>query len=579
MDKHAVALVLEEIGTLLDLAGENRFKARAFHNAARAIDKTEEDVGALARTGDLEGVAGIGRATAAVIRELVETGSSRYLAELRERTPPGFRELLAVPGLGVTKVRQLHRQLGIATVADLERAAAEGRIAGVRGFGERMQERIAHGVRFVRGGAGRRRLSRAIESADRVVGHVRALPGVKRAELAGELRRCCETVAGVDIVAAVDVRSERRVLEAFAAQPGAARGEALDAEHAEAVLGDGLALRLRCVAPPAFAAAWIHATGSAAHVDGLRVAAELASLRLDGNGLWRGEERVATDDEEEVYAALALDFVPPELREEGRAEILAAAERGLPRLVQYEDLRGCFHCHTTDSDGRATLEELAAGAIARGWRYLGVADHSEAAFYAGGLSLDQIERQHRAIDAWNAQRGDALWLFKGIEADILVDGTLDYTDAGDVLQRFDYVVGSVHSSFALPRAQMTKRLVTAVRNPHLTFLGHATGRLLLMREGYAVDMDAVIDAAADRGAAIEINADPHRMELDWRYWPDAKRKGVKTAVNPDAHSVRDLDYVRLGMTVARKGWLETADVINTWELDEVKAYFERKGQA
>ncbi|MGH7504200.1 MAG: PHP domain-containing protein, partial [Longimicrobiales bacterium] len=279
----------------------------------------------------------------------------------------------------------------------------------------------------------------------------------------------------------------------------------------------------------------------------------------------------------EIYDALSLDFVPPELREDGRAEILAAAERRLPRLVAFADLRGCFHCHTTASDGRATLEELAAGAIARGWRYLGIADHSQAAGYAGGLSPDDIARQHDTIDAWNVQRGDELWLFKGIEADILVDGSLDYADAGAaILGRFDYVIGSVHSSFSLPRAQMTRRIVKAIENPYLTFLGHATGRLLLMREGYAVDVDAIIDTAAERGAGIEINSDPHRMELDWRHWPRARERGVKTALNPDAHSVRDLDYLLLGVTVARKGWLEPSDVVNTWELDDVKAYFSRR---
>jgi DNA polymerase (family X) len=577
MDKHAVALVLEEIGTLLDLHGENRFKARAFQNAARAIERAADDLDALVRTGGIDAVPGVGPATAAVIRELVETGRSRYLADLRTRTPVGFRELLSVPGLGVGKVRQLHRELGIATVADLERAAAEGRIAQVKGFGEKMQQRIARGVQFVRGGAGRRRLSRALESADRVVGHVRALPGVDRAELGGELRRCVETVDGVDVVARATARATPRILDAFAALPGAAQGSVVSDDRAEAVLGDGLALRLRCVPAAAFAAAWIDSTGSEAHRDGLSVAAELAGLRLADDGLWRGTRRVGAANEEDVYAALSLAWVPPELRESGRAEILAAAEGGLPDLVHYEQLRGCFHCHTTASDGRDTLEQLAEGALERGWRYLGIADHSQAASYAGGLSLDEIARQHEAIDAWNDARGHELWLFKGIEADILSDGALDYADLGDaVLGRFDFVVGSVHSGFGMARAEMTKRVLRALENPFLTFLGHPTGRLLLIREGYAIDLDDVIAAAAEHDVAIEINADPHRMEMDWRYWKDACARGVVTAINPDAHSVCELDNVRLGTTVARKGWLEARHVVNTWELDEVQRYFGRK---
>jgi DNA polymerase (family 10) len=577
MDRHAIALVLEEIGTLLDLHGENRFKARAFHNAARAVERTDDDVAALARTGGLEGVSGVGPATAAVIRELVATGRSGYLAELRTRTPAGFRELLSVPGLGVSKVRLLHQQLGIQTVEELERAAAEGRIAEVRGFGERMQEKIAKGVQFVRGGSGRRRLARALESAERVIGHVRSLPGVGRAEMGGELRRCCETVAGVDLVARVEARHTPAVLERFAALPGAARGSVAGDDRAEAVLADGLALRLHCVPPAAFAAAWVENTGSQEHVEGLRAAAELAGLRLDGAGLWRARRRAATPDEASLYEALSLAWVPPELRETGRDEILAAAERRLPDLVRYEQLRGCFHCHTTASDGRDTLEQLAEGALARGWRYLGIADHSQAAGYAGGLSADEIARQHEAIDAWNDARGTELWLFKGIEADILADGSLDYAALGDaVLGRFDYVVGSVHSGFGMPRAQMTQRVLRALENPFLTFLGHPTGRLLLIREGYAIDLDAVIAAAAERDIGIEINADPHRMEMDWRYWKDARARGVLTAINPDAHSVRELDNVRLGTTVARKGWLEAADVVNAWDLDEVRKHFARK---
>ena len=579
MDRHAIALVLEEIGTLLELQGENRFKSRAFLNAARAVERAEGDVAALARTGGLEGVAGIGPATANVIRELVATGTSPYLADLRARTPHGFRELLSVPGLGATKVRQLHQQLGIENVADLARAAAEGRIAGVRGFGPKMQEKIAHGVQFVRGGAGRRRLSRALESADRVVGQVRAIAGVKRAELGGELRRCFETVDGIDVVAAVDARRTRGVLDAFAAMPGASNGQVIGEDRAQAVLGDGLALRLRCVPAAAFGPAWIDSTGSDAHLEGLRIAGAITGVELHPHALRRGERTVNAPEEEDVYAALRLRWIPPELRESGRDEILAAADDRLPSLVEYGDVKGCFHCHTTASDGKATLDEMAQGARARGWRYLGIADHSQAAGYAGGLSPADIVRQHEAIDAWNESRGQELWIFKGIEADILADGTLDYATFGDaVLGTFDYVVGSVHSGFGMPRAQMTRRVLRALENPFITFLGHPTGRLLLIREGYAIDLEDVIAAAAERGVGIEINCDPHRMEMDWRHWREAREKGILTALNPDAHSVRELDNVRLGTTIARKGWLEAKDVVNTWELDEVRAHFARKGR-
>jgi DNA polymerase (family X) len=280
---------------------------------------------------------------------------------------------------------------------------------------------------------------------------------------------------------------------------------------------------------------------------------------------------VALESEESLYGELGLEWIPPELRE-GWGEVAAAEAGELPVLVEYEDLRGTFHCHTTYSDGTASVAEMAEGARARGWRYLGIADHSVSAGYAGGLSVDEVRRQHQEIDAWNREHGAELRLFKGVESDILRDGRLDY-DA-EVLATFDYVVGSVHSGFRMAGAEMTRRVTTALANPHLTILGHPTGRLLLSREPYDIDLDAVIDAAAAHGKAIEINGDPHRMDMDWRHWPDARARGVPCALDPDAHSVAGLGAVAFGLAMARKGWLEAADIINTWEPDRVQSYFE-----
>src|SRR5690606_1623806 len=346
---------------------------------------------------------------------------------------------------------------------------------------------------------------------------------------------------------------------------------------ATARLAEGAMLAVSCAAPGSFAAALLHATGSEEHWAALVERAASLGMQLTPGGLLRDGAPVAAEDEAALYAALELTFVPPELRE-GRGELEAAAAGALPRLVAYEDLRGCFHCHTTYSDGRATLREMAEAALARGWRYLGIADHSRAAAYAGGLSPDDVRRQHEEIDAWNEERGHELWIFKGIEADILPDGRLDYADGDEeVLASMDYVVGSVHSSFGLSQAEQTARVLRALENPYLTFLGHPTGRLLLSRRGYAIDLDAVIDAAAERGVAIEINANPYRLDMDWRYWREARAKGVRTAINPDAHSIDGLDDVRYGVGVARKGWLGVEDVVNAWGVDEVKAYFGRKG--
>jgi DNA polymerase (family 10) len=301
-------------------------------------------------------------------------------------------------------------------------------------------------------------------------------------------------------------------------------------------------------------------------------------LVLNETGLYRGQQRVPTDTEEDVYRALDLPFVEPELRETG-VEVDVAEAGLLPELIQYDDLRGCFHCHTQYSDGKATIAEMAEAAHERGWRYLGIADHSQFAGYAGGLSPNQIRKQHEEIDAWNDEHGKRVWLFKGTEADILADGEVDYFDRPDVLASFDFVVGSVHSSFGLPRAAQTQRFLRAIESPYLTFLGHLTGRLLLSRKGIELDLEAVLGAAAERGIAIEINSDPRRMEMDWRYWPGAKRLGIHTAINPDAHSPRELDFVHNGVVIARKGWLEKKDVINTWTLTEVKRFLKQVRRA
>lgn len=574
MDRLAIALVLEEIGSLLELTGENRFKARAFRTAARALEKTDADVRALARENRLQEIAGIGPATARVIRELVEVGQSRYYAELRERTPSGLRELLNVPGLGASKIQKLHEALGIENVADLERAVQQGQVARVKGFGEKTQERIARGITFARGSAGRRRVAQVLDSAARILGYISALDEVTSAEIAGELRRRLEIVSSLDIVTSAADDLCDVVLAAFRDLPGTRRTDLEAGGEACVQLADGLLLRLWCVPRAEFATRLLFATGSDTHLELLCQRARECGLRLAPDGLHRGDVRQETWDEEAVYAALALQYVPPELREDG-TEVGMAADHLLPRLVELEDLYGCFHCHTSASDGTATVAEMAESARARGWRYLGIADHSPAAYYAGGLTREQIERQHDEIDEWNERHGTELWLFKGIEADILADGTVDLAESG-LLARFDYVVASVHSQFRMPREQMTARVLRALEDPHVTMLGHATGRLLLHRDGYALDVDAVIARAAERGVLIEINADPHRLDLDWRHWPKALASGVRTAINPDAHSARGMDAVEYGVYMARKGGLTREDVLNAWPLERVRAYLEAR---
>ena len=568
-------MVLEEIGTLLEIHGEkNRFKARAFFNAARIVEKLDRDIVEVTRAGELARIEGIGPATAGVIRDLVETGRSRYYDELRERTPNGMLQLLGVPGLGPGRVRTLHEHLGIRSLEDLEAAAREGKVASVPGFGVRTQQKILEGIRYVRDVAGRRRMPECIDVAHRLAAFVAALPGVEEAVATGELRRGCETVDGIDILACTLPDAVETVVQAFISLPGVARSARAGKARAVSTLSDGLQLRLACAAPDTFAVALVHATGSAAHVARLREQAERKGLELREDGLYRAGSRVPTPAEEDVYRVLGLAFVEPELREDG-AEVDAARAGSLPELVTYDDLRGCFHCHTTYSDGRASVAEMAEAAAARGWRYIGIADHSQHAAYARGLSVDDVLRQHEEIDAWNARRGRDVWVFKGIEADILSDGTLDYADSS-ILESFDYVIGSVHSSFNLPADAMTRRFLRALENPYLTMIGHPAGRRLLSRAEYSFDVDAVLAAAAERGVAVEINADPHRLDLDWRYWRSALRHGVRCAINPDAHSARALGYVHYGITMARKGWLEAKDVVNTWTLRAVRRFLQSR---
>jgi DNA polymerase (family 10) len=571
-----VAAVLAEIGTLMELSGGDAFRAKAYANAARRMETADVDLAALAREGKLTSLPGIGEGIASVVAEMVETGRSSLHESLVADTPPGLFDVMRVPGLGLKRVRTLHEELGVDSLDALEREARAGRVAALAGFGEKTAARVLEGLAFARASRGLRRYPAAMEAAVDLLEWTRAQPAVAAAEIAGALRRRAEVVNAVELVAASN--NPAAVLDAFRSLGGASA--ALDADgRASISLADGLPVRLRVVDPRAFVAAMVIDTGAVDHVLALQARAEERKLSLDVDGLRKGKRLVELKDEEALYRALGLQYVPPELRE-GWGEVQAAEEGRIPMLVELHDLRGTFHCHTDWSDGRATLEEMAEGARAKGWSYLGIADHSRSAGYAGGLSPAKVRDQLRAIDAWNEAHGGKgrrrFRLFKGTESDILPDGRLDYDY--DVLRSFDYVVGSVHSAFKLPEREMTDRMVRAVSNPRLTILGHATGRLLLTREGYEVNVRAVIDAAAEHGVAVEINADPHRLDLDWHHVRYAAERGVLVPVNPDAHSVRGLDNVAFGVNVARKGWLTARQVLNTWSLEEVEEHFAQRKQ-
>jgi DNA polymerase (family 10) len=569
--------VLSEISMLLEVVGGDPFRAKAYATAARRLEASGADLTQLAAEGRLTTLPGVGAGIAEVLREIVETGRSSLYDRLAADTPIGLYDLMRIKGLGPKRIRTLYADQGIDSLDKLEAAALAGRLASLPGIGAATENKIIQSVAFARAARGRRRLYAALEVAERLLEWLDTLPGVQRAEAAGEVRRDLEVVDSVDLVAAA--KDPDAVLAAFRGLSGAASSPAQAGDRAEIQFSDGLRARLVCVAPARWATALLYATGSAEHLAQLEARAETLGLRLAEDGLWRGARRVAARDEAALYRALGMDFVEPELRE-GWGEVEAAAAGTLPALVEVGDLRGTFHCHTTYSDGRASVAEMGEAARERGWRYLGIADHSQSAGYAGGLPPAKVRSQQAEIDGWNRAHGgkgkQRFRLFKGVESDILADGRLDYDDG--VLASFDYVVGSVHSAFNLGEKAMTERLVRAVSNPRLTMLGHATGRLLLRRDSYEVDVRAVIDAAAEHGVAVEINADPARLDVDWKNARYAAERGVLVPINPDAHSTSALDNVQWGVRVARKGWLGPRNVLNAYELEEVEEIFAKRKQ-
>ncbi len=575
MDSRSAAHVLNQIGRLLQLKGEQRFKAKAYQGAARALIALDtDDLGPLLRSGELADTPGIGPATLSVVRDLVETGESRYLNQLSEGMPSGMLDLMRVPGLNTQKIQLIHDELGVNTLDDLERVTQNGQLATLPKFGAKTAEKILRGIEIVRRDAHLQRFPAAIVQAHILATNVDRHPDVEHAEIAGSIRRHNELVADVDIVAECK-KDPLKVAESFARSPGVREANPKSDEPGSVYIRfvDGTHLDMHCVSKADYPIALWRATGNSSHVDEVRELAKTRGFEIRGNALiGPNGKRIALADEDAFFTALDLSPIPAELRE-GMGEVEAAARHALPNPVVYEDLRGILHCHSDYSDGVATIEELAEGAIERGWDYIGLSDHSESAFYARGLKRDRLLRQHEEIDELNARFKD-FRILKGIEADILADGRVDY-DA-DILDTFDYVIGSIHSRFSMDGDAMTKRVLAALDDPHLTILAHPTGRLLLSREPYALDVEAVLEKAAEVGVSVELNADPHRLDLDWRYCRRAKELGVTIEIGPDAHSVAGLDNVHFGIGLARKAWLESAEILNTRSADDVIAFARRR---
>ena len=581
MDKHEVAAVLDEIATLLELQGENRFRSLAYSKAARAISQLETNLADVVAAGQLEQIPGIGETLRDKITILVTTGSLPFHENLKAKTPPGLMALLRLPSVGPKKVKALYDELGIQTLEQLKEACEQNRIAVIKGFGAKTQEKILEGIAFLGQHGARVRFDQAQLIAEGLVAKMLKVPGVGRLEVCGSLRRRKETINDIDLLVSADDAGP--IMAAFVGLPqvqkvvgqGDTKSSIMVAAFDEANNRIVIHADLRVVSAEQFPFALNYFTGSKEHNVAMRQRAIQYGLKLNEYELAGPKKSVRCKDEADIYKALDLDYVPPELRE-NTGEIDAAAAHQIPALVELDDLQGCFHNHTTASDGRASLEEMAQAAKKLGYKYLGIADHSQSLTIANGLTPRRVREQQQEIDALNA-RLKGIHLFKGIECDILPDGNLDYDDT--VLASFDYVVASVHSHFKQTEEEMTRRIIRAVRHPRVTMLGHATGRLLLRREGYKVDLEAVIKAAAESGTMIEINSNPHRLDMDWIHCKRAKALGVKLVINPDAHSTTELALTRFGIDVARRGWLEKKDVFNTLPTGEVmKELAERKAK-
>ncbi|OGD74970.1 MAG: hypothetical protein A2Y64_02660 [Candidatus Coatesbacteria bacterium RBG_13_66_14] len=558
MDNREIASVIERLGTASELLGENPFKARAYHGAARTLYGLAEPAEKLLAEGRLAELPGFGKALVEKIAVLVATGRLPQLEERLAKLPPGLFEMLEIEGLGAKRVKLLWETLGVTNPGELEYACLENRLLELPGFGPKTQANVLAGIGRLNRYRARRLYPEARALADGLREKIAALPGVGRCAVAGSVRRLAETAGDLDLVVQIAAGGEGAFAEALRGCDWAGGLRA----------GDGGGLRfdylgteadLRLAGAGRWGTALVLATGSAAHVEGLRGTARERGLDLDA---------LEIEDEEEVYRALGLDEIPPELRE-GLGEIGAARRGDLPKLLETADIRGVFHVHTTASDGTQSLEDLAKLGEELGYAYIGVSDHSRSAFYAGGLSAEALAAQVEDIVRFN-ERGRTCRLLAGVESDVLADGSLDYP--AEILGRLDFVIASVHSGLRMPREKATARVLAAIENPYTTMLGHATGRLLLAREGYELDWNRVLAALAERGVALELNTSPHRFDADWRILLRAREQGVPVALNPDAHRAGMFDTVALGVGIARKGWLTKSDVLNTLELPELLAW-------
>jgi DNA polymerase (family 10) len=565
-----IAALFEEIADRLEIQGANTFRIRAYRNAARTLGELPQEARALLEQGeDLTRLPGIGDDLAAKVHEIVTTGRCSLLERLRKELPPAVTELLQIPGLGPKRVKALYHDLEVQTVEQLYRAARDGRIRALPGFGEKTELNILQAVEAHASQTRRFKLAVAAQYADALCAFLQAVPGVDQVTVAGSFRRMRETVGDLDIL--VTAAADSPVMQRFTAYDEVAEVLSAGTTRASVILRSGLQVDLRVVDKKSYGAALCYFTGSKTHNIAIRRIAQKRGLKVNEYGVFRGDKRIAGEDEASVYKSVGLPFIAPELRED-RGEIEAAHAGRLPRLVEFADLRGDLHAHTQATDGHDSLREMALAAKALGLEYLAITEHSRHLAVAHGLDPLRLARQCEEIDQLNSEL-DGITLLKGIEVDILEDGSLDLPD--DVLARLDLVIGAVHSQFHLSRAKQTTRILRAMDHPHFTMLAHPSGRLIDKREPYDVDMLRIIRHAKTRGCYLELNAHPERLDLLDTHCQMAKEEGVLISINSDAHSTFDFANLKYGVGQARRGWLEKDDILNTRPLAALRRLLKR----
>jgi DNA polymerase (family 10) len=576
MTKSEIAGILEQIAALLELKGENPFKVRAYTNAARAIETFGGNISDLQDQEAVAKIPGIGKSIALKIKELAATGSLKYLEDLRAQFPEAILELFSIPGLGAKKIKALYERLRVSSIEQLHQACAAGRVAELPGFGETTQAKICKAIEERTRHAGYFQFGQIAAEAETLRADLAAQPDALQVNIAGSYRRRKEIVHDLDLLVATP--KPETITKFFVSHPLVKSIIAQGPTKSSVRLRSGVQCDLRVVSTAEYPFALAYFTGNKEHNIELRSRALKRGWTLNEYRLAplppnpkpkkkiRPKKIPKVHDEAGLYRAVDLDFIPPELRENW-GEFEAARKHSLPKLIEKENLRGTFHCHTLASDGHNSLEEMAEAAQALGLEYLGIADHSRSQIQAHGLDEKKLLAQVAVIRKLN-KKFDGFRLFAGVECDILRDGSLDFPDG--VLSQLDFVVASVHSALGLSEADMTRRMIRAMGNPFVTILAHPTGRLLLKREPYKVDVPKILDAAARTGTWIELNTAPKRLDLDWRWWPMAKQKGVKCVINPDAHRAERLQDLWFGIGIARKGWLTKDDVMNCLPLEKIE---------